>query len=464
MTQRRTYLLLALAAAAITAAIVGYNVWLDRDIKSKMYVPKPATITPEVVLLRTYVTIDTTNPPGNELAGARYLASVLAREGVKAEVIESAPGRGNVYARIKGRTSGQGLLLLHHIDVVPANAKEWTQPPFGGKVQFEMLYGRGTLDMKGIGICHLAAFLDVARSHHTPERDIIFLGVADEESGGSMGMAWLLAHRPELFDGVRYALNEGGITETLEQKLTYFGVEIGSKMTMTVRVRAGTREALEQARIALEPWIVPQQPERVLPEVKEFFHDLAPVRTEQRAWLDDVDKTVAEGKFWLLSRPYRELTQNVVWPQAVRQDGSGFTMDVLMFNLPDELPPNRVAWLTKLVAPFGVTIDEVTRTAGPAPISSRHTPLFALITREVHAVHGDIRVGAEILAAAFNDSRFLRARGIDCYGMWPFAVDFFQTQGIHSVDERIRIDWFQSGVELTKRIVRAYAFEPLPAG
>ncbi len=452
--------------AAVASAAVGllwfYSRWLDRDIRSQLYVPKEARITPEIELLRQYIRIDTSNPPGRELAGARFLAGLLAKHGVQAEVIESAPGRGNVYARLKGRRSGEGLLLLHHIDVVPARPEGWQRPPFAGEIVFNQLYGRGALDMKSVAICELEGFLEVARSGRPPERDIIFLGVADEERGGMMGLAWLLEHRPELFEGIRYALNEGGITETRQERLSYFGVEIGTKMNVRTRVRAATREQLQRTRIALEPYFTPPDPDRVLPQVREFLRELAPLRVEQRPLLADIDRTIADGKFWLLSRGSRELMQNVVWIGAISTDGRGATMEVNLYNLPDEDPDRRIAWLRSAIAPFGAVIEEIVEKNGPAPLSSRHTPLFDLITRAAQQQYGAVPVGSEILTGASNDSRYLRARGIPCYGLWPFRVDFYQSQGIHSIDERVRLDWFMDGVSLMRRLVRDYAYEPLP--
>ena len=122
-----------------------------------------------------------------------------------------------------------------------------------------------------------------------------------------MGVAWLLAHRPEIFDGVRYVLNEGGINESFQERLTYFGVEIGSKMIVRAELRAPSRAAMQRVRVALEPYFSPRDPDRILPEVRAFLHDLAPLRIEQRPLLDDVVRATADGKFWLLQRPYKEL-------------------------------------------------------------------------------------------------------------------------------------------------------------
>ena len=454
-------IIVAIAGVAVIAGIALYDRSSKNEIESQLYIPKPEHITPEIQLLQQYVRIETLNPPGHERPGALFLASLLEKNGVKAELIESAPGRTNVYARLKGRRPGEGLLLLNHIDVVPAVAKQWKYPPFSGKIALNQLWGRGSLDMKSIALCELDGFLAVARTHRTPERDLVFLAVADEEQGGKLGTAWLLQHRPDVFDGIRYAINEGGVTETKQERLTYFGIEIGTKLGVRMRISAPSRDQMRRVRIALEPYAAPRDPERILPEVREFLHDIAPYRVEIRSLLDDVVRTDRAGKFWLLPQGYKELTQNVVWISGVKTKDGRATIDVNLYNLPDEDPDRRVAWLRSKIAPFGATIDEIVSRDPPAPLSSTRTPLYALIVREARRQYGQIGIGTEILAAWTNDSRYLRARGINCYGVWPFEVNFYQALGIHSVDERIRIDWYMDGIALSRRLIAAYAFEPL---
>jgi acetylornithine deacetylase/succinyl-diaminopimelate desuccinylase-like protein len=462
MRWRIPLLILAVGVIAVSVLIV-YSRRTQNDIDSQLWIPKKATITPEVARLQRYVRVDTTNPPGNEIAGARYLASLLKEAGVEAEIIESAPARGNLYARIRGKQPGEGLLLLNHIDVVAADPKYWTKPPFAAELRFDQLYGRGTLDMKGIAMCELEAFLDVARSKRQPERDLVFLATADEETGGSLGLEWLLAHRPDVIDGIRYAINEGGITEAKQESISYFGIETGSKMVVRMILRAPSREAMQKTRAALEPFITPQDPERLLPEVREFLHSIAPQRVEQRQFLDDVAHTIAAGKFWLLQRGYKELMQNIIWLGGVESDARGATMAANLYNLPDENPDARIEWLRSRVAPFGATIDKVIEKSGPAPLSTPHTPMFALIAREVARQYPGIPIGTEILATSYNDSRHLRARGIQSYGLSPYPVDYYQTQGIHGIDERIRVAWYMQGVSVMRKIVAAYAFEALSA-
>jgi acetylornithine deacetylase/succinyl-diaminopimelate desuccinylase-like protein len=219
---------------------------------------------------------------------------------------------------------------------------------------------------------------------------------------------------------------------------------------------------MQRLRIALEPFITRIDADRVLPEVREFLHDLAPVRVEQGQFLNDIDRTIAAGKLWLLPAGYRELTQNVLWPDSVESDARGATMRVNLFNLPDENPDARIEWLRGVAARYGVSIDEVLEKSGPAPLSSRRAPMFALLSAAVKRQYGDVRTGTEVLAAWLNDSRYLRPRGIDAYGLMPFPTDWYQTQGIHSIDERLWADSFKSGVALLRQVTRRFAFEPLP--
>lgn len=451
------------AALLLTAGTVAFRWSVGRkEPDEEAFIPQNEVITPEIRLLQRYTRIDTSNPPGNETAGARFLIAELRKGGMNAELIESAPGRGNVYARIKGRTSGEGLMLLHHIDVVPADAKQWTVAPFAGRTLRNELYGRGVLDMKGIGICHLLAFLEVARRHQRPERDIVFLAVADEEVSSRFGMEWLLANRPDVFAGVRYALNEGGITETIKGAITYFGIETGSKQIVKFVLRASTREKLLAARIALEPLFVPDEPDRVLPEVRRFFRAIAPHRLESGALLKDIDATIAAGKFWLVPQGMRELTYNNAWLLGVDRDDRGPKMEGTLLNLPDEEPDARIADLEKRVAPFGLTIEILDKT-GPSPISSDETPFFRFLTSEIRRQYGNVDVGPDILALSRTDCRYLRHRGVQCYGLWPFPVDVYETGGIHGRDERVRLDWFGSGATLERQIVLRHAFSRGPS-
>jgi acetylornithine deacetylase/succinyl-diaminopimelate desuccinylase-like protein len=162
-----------------------------------------------VDMLRDLVRIDTTNPPGNETEAARYLAGVLSPAGIETRIVEPAPGRGSLIARLRGNGAGKPLLLMGHLDVVSANPAEWTHPPFGAEVHDGFMWGRGSTDMKQMIAACAVLMLAFKQSQQPLQRDIVFMATADEEKGGRMGMGWLVREMPELFD-VACAINEGG--------------------------------------------------------------------------------------------------------------------------------------------------------------------------------------------------------------------------------------------------------------
>src|SRR2546428_1089445 len=167
-----------------------------------------------VDLLRRYLMIDTTNPPGNEIAGARFLADVLARDGIESETIEAAPGRASLRALLPGDGSLGGIVLHHHIDVVYADRRYWTVDPFGGVIADGYLYGRGAIDMKSTGILHLAAMLALKRGRVPLKRDLVFLATADEEAGSEFGAQFIADRRREWLRGAQEPISGLAVIQT----------------------------------------------------------------------------------------------------------------------------------------------------------------------------------------------------------------------------------------------------------
>lgn len=159
--------------------------------------------------LQALIRFNTVNPPGNETPAAAYLASVLQREGIEAQVVESAPGRGNLVARIRGEGRARPLLLMAHSDVVGVEADKWSRDPFGGEIADGKVWGRGAVDTKGLVACELMVLLLVKRLGLILDRDLVMATFADEEAGGRYGAGWMWQQRRELIDA-EYAINEGG--------------------------------------------------------------------------------------------------------------------------------------------------------------------------------------------------------------------------------------------------------------
>lgn len=447
--------LVILIAGAAVVWVLRWRARVDEELRDNTYIPQKVTLTPEMELLREYVRIDTSTPAG-AAQGARWVAAQLQkRAGIQAEIIESAPQRLNVYARIKGRAPGEGLMLFHHIDVV-APGEGWTLPPFAAEISGDQLYGRGTLDMKGMATTQLLAFAEIARSGVPPAHDLVFLATPDEETGSRFGMQWLLANRPDVFAGIRYGITEGGLTEVMREKMTYFGIEIGGKQYVEIVLTAANQEALRQARITLEQHMFPREAERVLPEIARFLATIAPTRYAYRPYLADIEQTIRDGEFWRLPSSYRDYLQNTIWVDAPKQKEGRWTMVVRQMNLPDELPERRIAWLAQIVAPHGVTVAEVPVKEGPAPLSPIDTPLFTLLRNEASKRYS-VTTGEQVQYRSVSDCRFLRLRDIACYGVSPFPVDYFQAISIHSKNERIRLQWFTQGIEFMRNVTTQWS-------
>lgn len=218
--------------------------------------PNPSRAEAEVVeLVSSLIRFDTSNTgeletTKGERACAEWVAAQLQEVGYETEYVESgAPGRGNVFARLKGAESGRGALMLHgHLDVVPAEPADWSVHPFAGTVQDGYVWGRGAVDMKDMVGMILALARQFKAEGVVPPRDLVFAFVADEEAGGKYGCQWLVEHRPDLFEGVTEAVGEvGGFSLTVPRQdgtdRRLYLVETAEKglgwMRLTAKGRAG---------------------------------------------------------------------------------------------------------------------------------------------------------------------------------------------------------------------------------
>src|ERR1700730_8925999 len=215
--------LLTLLLGAGRGAAIGGNSGLaaetagsiDSDAFSQAPAPQPFNwekLTQEATaLLSQYIRIDTTNPPGNELGAARMLRERFLADGIPATVWEPVRGRGVVAARLRGvGKHTKAIVLLSHMDVVPANLKQWQVPPFSGEVKDGHIWGRGAIDDKGPGVIELMAMLAIKRAGILLNRDVIFIATGDEEEGGRNGAGWFVEHERQVYADAGYLLNEGG--------------------------------------------------------------------------------------------------------------------------------------------------------------------------------------------------------------------------------------------------------------
>ncbi|HLZ36952.1 MAG TPA: M20/M25/M40 family metallo-hydrolase, partial [Mycobacteriales bacterium] len=185
------------------------------------------------------------NPLRRERPAAEWVAGVLAEVGIEATIYESEPGRASVVARVEGSDRTRGALLIHgHLDVVPADAAEWTVDPFAGEIRDGCLWGRGAVDMKDMDAMTLAVVRRRAREHRPPPRDLVLAFVADEEAGGGLGAGYLVSDHPDLFAGCTEAIGEvGGFSYTVTDDLRLYLIETAQKgmawMRLVAQGRAG---------------------------------------------------------------------------------------------------------------------------------------------------------------------------------------------------------------------------------
>ncbi len=196
-----------------------------------------------VVLLQELIRIPSVNygdGKGDEKAVAEYCAAKLAEVGIQSELIEPAPNRVNVVAHIKGvNQSRPGIVVHGHIDVVPANADDWSVDPFSGEIKDGFIWGRGAVDMKDGDAMFLALVRAWARAGFMPPRNVLLIFFADEEAGSIYGSRWLVKNRPELFDGYSEAISEvGGFSVTITGGHRLYFVEAAQKGIQWLKITA----------------------------------------------------------------------------------------------------------------------------------------------------------------------------------------------------------------------------------
>jgi len=429
-----------------------------------------------VELLRRYLAIDTTNPPGNEADGARFLAEVLAAHDIPSEVAESAPGRANLVAKLPGDGSLGGIVLHHHIDVVYADRRYWSVDPFGGVIKDGYLYGRGALDMKSTGILQLAAVLAITRARIPLKRDLIYLGTADEEAGSAFGARFLADQHRDWFAGAEYALSElAGIEQHAGYRAPLGSIVISEKTGLPLKLTARSEPghgsmpwpetAPHRLVRALGRLLAADRPLRVLPEVAEFFRQMANVlpRDEARGY-DDITTSLRDTAFRarFLADRYRAATVrttfavnmlrgseklNVIPPEAVA--------DIDCRMLAGDDPQEILAWVRGVIDDERVEITTVREPKLPN-MSPPDTELYKALADSLRRRAPGTVVAPAILVA-FTDNWVFRELGLHGYGWSPFVVDDEETRRIHGNDERLSLDNIRAGVRAYTEMLLAVA-------
>ena len=418
--------------------------------------PTPDPHEEAVQLLANLVKIDTSNPPGNETKAAEYIKSVLEQEGIPAEIIESAPGRGNLIARLKGNGSKKPLLLMGHLDVVGVERSRWTVDPFAAVIKDGKLFGRGAEDDKAMDAVNLAVFLKLHRDKIPLDRDVILLAEAGEEGTSQYGIDFLVDKHWDKI-ACEYAINEGGMFHVQDGRLQYAGVETTEKVPRGLKLVAhgtsghGSMPRLDDPIVHLGAAVAKvgqwQPPYRLNETTREFFRRLAAISPPDKAALyANIEDPSVQEKLRSEEIMYNSMLRTSISPTILR---GGFRENVIPADaeatldvraLPDENMDQFIASLNKLIDDPAVTVVrlESGQARPAAPPSSIHNEMFAALERAQKEIFPEA-ITLPLMQTGATDGAQLRVKGVQVYGIGVPMTDG-ELKTVHGNDEHITVD------------------------
>jgi len=418
--------------------------------------------------LSDLIRINTTNPPGNETTAAAFIAQYLAKEGLKSEIFESAPGRGSVVSRLKGSGKKPNLLFLSHLDVVAANPSEWSVDPFAGLVKDGYIYGRGAYDMKGMTAVEVFTLLLLKRNNIPLKGDIVLAATADEEKGGEEGAGYLLKNHKEKVL-CPYVLNEGGGLAIPQKKGNVYPVQTAEKGILWFKIKAkgtpghgSTPNTADNAIIRMNKVITKlgeYKPETLyVPTLREFLSEVAKINpefepqfskllgnpTKSEQILDELAKTDKA-----LAEEIRPRTKTTITPTIIH---GGVKENIIpsecetVFDcrvLPGQSVEAALATIKGLLKDLDMeklSFEIIQMHNGNE--STTQTPLYSTISSVLKEFEPNCGV-TPTLTTGGTDSRFFREIGSICYGFHPMRPDEpndLLEKRMHGIDERITIE------------------------
>ena len=424
--------------------------------------------------LQEYIRIQTVNPPGNEIEGAHFFERIFEKESVPYQIFEPSPGRGSILATLKGNGKKKSVLLLSHIDVVPAEKGRWEVDPFAGVIKDGYLYGRGTLDDKFMGIIEMMAVLILKRQGIPLKRDILFFATADEEMGGGLGVKWGMENIPALKES-EFALNEGGYILINEAGVAdRYEISSGQKVIFQLQLKTeGTSGhasmptpdnpnlKLLRALGEITKW---ETPFKILPMVKEYFSKIASKQSpEDRPFYEDIEKGLKNPVF------ARKLTSNPIYNAMVRDT---VVLTVLQGGSKANVIPSESSATFDCRLIPGTSkeefLEEIKRRSGegvaikalaesqsilPSPLD---TDLYKAIQKSASQNDPGCPVVPLLLPGA-TDSRFLRDKGIIAYDFCPYRLTEKDLLRVHGNNERVALDNLRFGMKMMVEILKEIA-------
>ncbi|MEU8657185.1 M20/M25/M40 family metallo-hydrolase [Actinoplanes philippinensis] len=426
----------------------------------------------EVVdICRDLLRIDTTNTGDprttvGERAAAEYVAERLAEVGVESRLLESAPKRANLVARIPGADPSRGALLVHgHLDVVPADPSEWSVDPFGGEIKDGYLWGRGAVDMKDFDAMVLAVVREWRRTGYVPPRDIVLAYTADEEAGMEYGSQWLVQNHASAFDGCTEAIGEvGGYSYTVNDDLRLYLVQTAEKGLDWLRLHATGRPghgsfihddnavttlAEAVARVGRHRF-----PTVLTPTVRAFLEQVSDALEIE---LDPAEPELAVSKLGPIANLIGATLRNTANPTRLE---AGYKDNVIPGKASATidcrtLPGHADAFLRELRDVIGPDIEIEHMHQQSAVETSFDGDLVDAMGAALRAEDPGARTVPYLMSGG-TDAKAFSTLGIRCFGFAPLRLppDLNFSALFHGIDERVPVEGLKFGVRVLDRLLR----------
>ncbi len=421
-------------------------------------------------ILSRYVRIKTVNPPGNEEEAALFLSDILKSEDIPHELFRSAPKRANIISRLS-TDDPTGLILLSHIDVVPAQEQSWDFDPFGGERKDGYILGRGTLDDKGMGVMTLMALILAARQKVRLKRDVVFLATADEETGGEYGAGYMIReHRDKLEASL--LINEGGkqMKGILPGDAPLFMVGVGEKGPLWLELKKegmsghASIPVAENAPIRLSVAISrlskKKRSIRMSGEMVDFFYGLGQgIGGLKGAVLKAVKIPPLRPIIGRVAAKNPSIRAMISDTTSVTMINAGVKVNVIPGEasacIDNRLLPGTdkyefIGWIRKSLGDDGITIRELLY--NPPSISQFDEKIFSSLKDVAKVLHPK-SVTIPMISPAFTDSRYFRDIGILSYGIVPASVTAEDIKGVHGINEKISEESLLGGVKFFYNLI-----------
>jgi acetylornithine deacetylase/succinyl-diaminopimelate desuccinylase-like protein len=430
------------------------------------------TAADEVVsICRDLLRIDTTNTGDprttvGERAAAEYVAARLDEAGVEAELLESAPKRASLVARIPGADPSRGALLMHgHLDVVPADGREWSVPPFSGEEKDGYLWGRGAIDMKDFDAMMIAVVRDWHRTGYVPPRDIVLAFTADEEAGMEYGSQFLARNHAGLFDGCTEAIGEvGGYSYTVNDELRLYLVQTAEKGLDWLRLHARGRpghgsfihddNAVTTLAEAVAAVGRHRFPVVVTPTVRVFLEQAGDALGLD---LDPADPELAVAKLGPIANLIGATIRNTANPTRLE---AGYKDNVIPGKASATidcrtLPGQAETFLAQLREVIGPDIEIEHTHRQNAVETGFDGALVDAMGAALRAEDPGARTVPYLMSGG-TDAKAFAPLGIRCFGFAPLRLppDLNFSALFHGIDERVPVEGLKFGVRVLDRLLR----------